>query len=222
MQKKERVFVVAGGELNDSDFNGYRKDQDILIAADGGVQACIRLGYRPHLVVGDFDTVGERYLDQLQSLEIPYRILPVAKAHTDMHMAVEEALHFQPKEIYILGALGGARFDHMMANIGLLEWIVSKKVDAFLVHETNRIRLLVGPTVVKIPKEAYRFLSILPVSKKVEEIQTDGLLYPLNKETLFRGQTRGISNEWSKEIASIAFTSGICLVIESNDRSING
>ncbi|TCS93085.1 thiamine diphosphokinase [Hazenella coriacea] len=219
MKNVERVFIVAGGELSDSDFRSYRKNRDTLIAADGGAQACISLGYRPDLVVGDFDTTGATYMETLQSQQIPFRLLPVEKAHTDTHMAIEEALRFHPREIYILGALGGARFDHMIANIGLLEWIATRKVDAFLLHQTNRIRLLIGPTTVQIPKETYHYLSILPVSKEVEGVQTDGFLYPLHQETLYRGETRGVSNEWARETASITFTNGICLVIESNDQT---
>ncbi|MBA4494758.1 thiamine diphosphokinase [Paenactinomyces guangxiensis] len=214
---KRRVFVVAGGDVDNSDFSLLHRERDWIIAADGGAVKCWQAGIVPHLAVGDFDTAGESFVAELARQGILIKRLPAAKAETDTQYAVREAIKKKPDEIIILGALGGSRFDHTLANVGLLEWMEQQGVRGCLYHRCNRIRLVTGPAEVLFVKENFSFVSLIPVTECVEGITTRGFLYPLNKESLYRGLTRGISNELSEEKATLTFERGKCLLVESRD-----
>jgi thiamine pyrophosphokinase len=208
---------VAGGDMSTSDLAKIDREKDFIIAADGGAKKLIDAGIFPHLAVGDFDTTGESFVQDLLFQGIPTQKLPPAKDMTDTQYAIDEGLNQQPDEILILGALGGSRFDHTLANIGLLEWIKEKGSHGVIYNRTNRIQLLKGPTQITLPKSEYRYVSLIPVSRRVKGITTHGLLYSLTNGQLTRGLTLGISNEIKAEQATISIQAGTCLIIESRD-----
>ncbi|WP_175482470.1 thiamine diphosphokinase [Thermoflavimicrobium dichotomicum] len=211
------MAVVGGGDFDLDDFRRVDHEFDWVISADAGTLRLLESGIQPHLAVGDFDTTGDERLKWIQEKGIPLIHLPVEKAMTDLHYAIQEAIKRKPMEIFIFGALGGARIDHALANIGLLEWIDEQGVKAIMVHRHNRLRLLAGPAEVSLKKEGYTYVSLIPVSKQVEGITTHGMLYPLHEGVLIRGQTLGISNEIKEDVACIQIRQGKCLLVESSD-----
>lgn len=214
---KQRVFVVAGGDVDSEDLALIDPEKDWILAADGGALKLLEAGITPHLAVGDFDTTGESLAAELAERGIPIRKLPAAKAETDTHYAVREAIRKNPDEIIILGALGGSRFDHTLANVGLLEWLDEQGVPGMLCHRSNRIRLLSGPGEAVLAKSGFSFVSLIPVTATVDGIKTEGFLYPLRGESLIRGMTRGISNEIVGGTGKIIIEKGKCLLVESRD-----
>ena len=56
-------------------------------------------------------------------------------------------------------------------------------------------------------------VSLIPWSGAVQGIQTQGLRWSLNHETLYPEKTRGVSNEMLGDSASISIGSGLLLVI---------
>ncbi|SEN15871.1 thiamine diphosphokinase [Lihuaxuella thermophila] len=214
---KRTAFVVAGGDVDAEDLALIDPERDWVVAADGGALTLLDAGIIPHLVVGDFDTVGEHFAAQLAARGIPIRKLPAAKAETDTHYAAREALRQNPDEVIILGALGGSRFDHTLANLGLLEWLDEQGVQGILYHRSNRIRLVSGPGEAVLAESKFSFVSLIPVTAAAEGITTVGMLYPLRGETLLRGMTRGISNEIVGREGKIIIEKGKCLLVESRD-----
>ncbi|MBA4602401.1 thiamine diphosphokinase [Thermoactinomyces mirandus] len=213
-----RVAVIAGGDLTDTELDLIRTGTNFIITADAGAMQLEKAGIIPDLAVGDFDTTGISYMDRLRKKGVPVLSLPEEKAVTDMHFALSCAVERKPDEILILGAMGGARFDHTMANVGLLEWLDEQGIKAVIIHRTNRIRLMSGPGKMTFTSIDFKYVSLLPVSKIVSGIRTDGLKYKLAGESLYRGDTRGISNELVKVPAVVNIQEGICLVVESRDR----
>ena len=55
----ERAVIFANGELKFSpeQCHEIRKD-DFIIAADGGALHCRKLGIKPNVVIGDFDSLN--------------------------------------------------------------------------------------------------------------------------------------------------------------------
>jgi thiamine pyrophosphokinase len=218
MMVKRRVFVIAGGDLKREEMALIERERDFVIAADAGAKKLTEAGILPHLAVGDFDTVGLAFMEELSRVGVPVEPLPMEKNETDLHYALMKAVEHKPDEVVILGALGGARLDHMLANVGLLEWLAEQGTNGVLHHACNRIRLLVGPGELSLVKDEFSYVSLIPVSEKVSGIVTQGLKYPLRNETLVRGLTRGISNELSANEARVSIEKGKCLVVESRDR----
>ncbi|SFX51946.1 thiamine pyrophosphokinase [Thermoactinomyces sp. DSM 45891] len=216
----KRVVVIAGGEVTPEDLHLIRAD-DFLITADAGVEHLLDRGMRPHLAVGDFDTTKQDYLSQLQELQIPYRTLPCKKDVTDTHFALEEAVKLQPSEILLLGALGGSRFDHALANLYLLEWLATTSISCTLVSGKNQVRCLTGPTTVRLTKGDTQYMSLLPCSDQVVGVTLKGFRYPLNDATLIRGGSLGVSNEIAQESGEITIRLGKCFCIQSADLQLS-
>lgn len=215
--KKNRVVVIAGSDFTSFEAGQICPETDLVIAADAGAMSLQAHGLVPDIAVGDFDTTGISYIETLKKQGVRVLSLPEEKDVTDLHFALICAVRQDPEEILILGALGGKRFDHMLANIGLLEWLHEEGQKATMLHPSNRLRLLSGPGKMKFDTKDFQYVSLLPVTREVTGIETDGLKYPLKKEKLYRGQTRGISNELVKIPAYVSIEKGSCLVIESRE-----
>lgn len=214
---QKRVVVVAGGTVTLKFLRTHMKATDIVIGADYGVISLMDAGIIPHVAIGDFDTAGEEKLRDWQSKGIKIVRLPESKDVTDTHAAIEEALAYDPKEIYLFGAFGGSRMDHTLANIGLLEFISARGAAGFIQDETNLVRLLQGPGKVNLRDMGYTYVSIVPISKQLTGVFTTGLSYPLTGQCLIRGETRGISNQIVNEIADVSIEDGECYIIQSRD-----
>src|SRR5207247_4638238 len=89
-------------------------------AADSGAAAALQYGCTPRFVVGDFDSLDGMLLEDLGKRGSEIRRAAVEKDETDTELAMQIAIDEGATRITLLGALGGARFDHTMANILLL------------------------------------------------------------------------------------------------------
>lgn len=215
--KNSRVVIVAGGELNSKDLARVNPKSDWIIGVDGGAKHLLERGIDPNCLVGDLDSLDPSFVEQLSQKQIQMKRLPIEKDQTDTHYACEVALLQQPEELILLGMWGGARVDHALANIGLLEWLLDHQVSAVIYSGTNRIRMIQGPSVTEISKGEYEYLSLLPVTQQVRGIYTEGLKYTLTNGTLTRGFTLGISNEIIDPQAVIRIKEGKILLMESSD-----
>lgn len=215
--KRKRVVIVAGGDFHSMDAKRINPMSDLIVAADGGAQRLASHGIWPHLLVGDLDSLKQEQVNVIsQKIEKIERI-PKEKDVTDTHYACQKALLYNPSEIALFGVWGGARIDHALANIGLLEWLSDREAKAIIYSGTNRIQMVKGPTKVLLEKSNYQYISLLPISKKVKGIDTQGLKYTLENGELRRGFTLGMSNEIIAEPAMIHIQSGKALLIETSD-----
>ena len=66
---------------------------------------------------------------------------------------------------------------------------------------------------------SYKYVSMIPVSEKVTNVNTTGMKYNVNDYTFYINKhvSIGISNEILEDYASIKIGDGNLLVIESND-----
>src|SRR6266566_262254 len=131
------VVIFAGGTLRPGKaVQAAIASADFVIAADSGATSALQQGCTPAIIVGDFDSLDALTAQQLQ--EQGSRTVPVhaEKDETDTELAIQTAIEQGATSITILGWLGGARFDHTMANILLLAGF-----------ETVPIRLVDGPSV---------------------------------------------------------------------------
>ncbi len=132
------VYVVGAGSVCPDDFRFERKAQDLVIAADAGYLALKNAGMEPDVLVADFDSMPEPvFSGRLVRL-------PVVKDDTDTVYAVKEGLCLGYGKFVILGALGGRRFSHSLANLQTL---------AFLKREGGEGELKYGNTSVKLLSE---------------------------------------------------------------------
>lgn len=209
------IVIVAGGELASEDLQRIRST-DRVIAVDGGAKGLLQAGIHPELVVGDFDTLTEDEQYQLEQSKVPFRRLPTDKDLTDTQYAIELSLQ-EKGPLVLLGFVGGARLDHALANLYLLEAIHRAGREATLYYRQNRLRYYVGPARIPLFHEAFTYVSVIPVSDKLEGVTNKGLKYPLQNAILYRFDSRGISNEWIEQQAEITFQRGSCFIVESHE-----
>lgn len=213
------ALVLADGSVApttalDESWPGWSAGIDLVIAADGGARHGPALGRPIDLWVGDGDSIGEAELASLAATGVPIRRSPVDKDESDAELAVVAAVDAGARRITILGALGGERVDHGLANVWLLGHPRLAGRDVRLVDAAARIRL-VGPGRADLGGRIGDLVSLLPFGGDASALVTDGLRYPLRGESLASGPSRGLSNVRDAGDASITVGSGRILVVET-------
>lgn len=192
-----------------------------IICADSGLEVLIRAGLTADYLIGDFDSVSAELLEQYVSKnrdKTEIRAFDPVKDLTDTQIAIELAIERRAASITILGGTG-TRMDHVLANIHLLLLPLKQGIPACILDEYNRIyikdqsfrlsrRQLYGP-----------YLSLLPLTERVEGVTLTGMKYPLSKAVIRIGDSLGVSNEIMEEEARIEFDKGILIVTEAADTS---
>ena len=167
------------------------------------------LGISPDLIVGDMDS----YDGNVDKFSCKIISFPREKNKTDTEIAMEFARDISPGEIIIIGALG-RRFDHSLGNVHLLFKGFTMGIPVVIIDSYQRIDLVWKDLYIDSGK-AGGVISLIPFSSEVKGIVTSGLKYPLENDTLYHGETRGISNEILQIPFSITVKSGLLLVIRN-------
>lgn len=207
-----RALVVLAGEPRASGAWLRGVPAGLVIAADGGAATLDAAGRRADLVVGDLDSLAAGALEALVAAGTRIERHPEEKDHTDAELALEAAIRAGAAEIVVVGAFGGPRLDHELANLLLLARPDLAAIDVALVTEELTVRALRGPGILELAGSPGDWVSLVPLSETVERVATDGLRYPLRHEPLARGSSRGVSNELTGARASVEAAAGILLV----------
>jgi thiamine pyrophosphokinase len=221
-----QVVILADGDVGsrealDAAWPGWLDPDAAVIAADGGARHAAPLGLRIDRWVGDGDSLGEAGIAELRATGVDIDRYPPDKDQSDTELAIVAALDRTPSAIAILGALGGTRVDHALANLTLLSMPRLAGVDARMVAVDARVRLLRAPMPngapahVELDGRSGDLVTLLPVGGDALGITTTGLEYALDDDTLVEGFTRGLSNLRTMPVARVGLRSGRLLVIET-------
>ena len=200
----KRCFVYAAGS-----FYGLRerpREGDLQIAADAGLHLCERLGVKPDLVLGDFDSmdVAEAPADCIR--------VPVEKDDTDTMLALREGLKRGCKEFYLYGATGGTRLDHTLANLQSLVFLLRRGARGYLYDRDFAYTAIENETLTLAREVDWGIVSLFSMGGRAEHITLTGLQYPLTDGTIDCGFPLGVSNHFSAPTASITVGRGPLLV----------
>lgn len=179
--------------------------EDLVIAVDGGLTVCHRLGLSPQLAVGDFDSLG------YSPSEGEVLALPVHKDATDMAVALEEGARRGATRFVLLGGDGG-RPDHTYANYLLLARAAARGYTAYLVGQNYVSTVLCGSTLT-IPRGGEGTLSLFAIGGEARGISLDGVEYPLREATLSPLDPLGVSNRITGENAHVSVREGQVLLL---------
>lgn len=221
------ALILADGDAPsheglDAAWPGWDAVVAVVIAADGGARHAQDLGVRVDRWVGDGDSVDAATLDALRAAGATIERSPTDKDESDTELAVMAALAAGADRLSIVGALGGPRFDHALANLTLLSMPELADLDVRVLTAEHRIRLLVagGPAPTSMPRgldlrgRIGDLVSLLPVGADAIGVTTEGLRYPLRNEPLLLGRTRGLSNVRVQPTARVSLRAGHLLVVE--------
>jgi len=206
------AIVFAGGTLQKGCAVAQAlAESELVVAADSGALAAIEQGYVPAFIVGDGDSLPPATLADLQGQGSRIVPAPIEKDETDTELAIELALQQGATRITVLGALGGERFDHSIANLLLLTSYPDTHIE--IADGNARGWLLRGPGTALIEGKQGDLLSLFPLMASARGVHTTQLFYPLQGETLHFGRPRGISNVLLGTQASVALDEGLLLIV---------
>jgi thiamine pyrophosphokinase len=217
---------VADGDVPsrpglDHGWPGWDLDTSLIVAADGGWDKAERLGLEPNVLVGDGDSLAPETAARASATAgVTVEPARTDKDESDAELAILAALARGAVAVTVLGALGGRRFDHALANVGLLA-LAPAEVSVQLLDATTRVRLLAAPdaagrpVTMPLPGETGDLVSLLPLGVPAEGVTTVGLRFPLSNETLRPGPARGLSNVRLSPGAAVTLRRGSLLVVET-------
>lgn len=218
-EPSKRAILFVNGDLPEPEhFRSKVKQDDILIAVDGGLRHLTAIDLVPDLIIGDLDSADPEEVNQLQSQGVEVRRFPAHKDENDLELALEAALEMDINTIWIVAAIG-SRLDQTLANIFLLLKPQLSSHDVRLVDGIREVLLIRDNVSVTISGHPGQVVSLLPLQGPVTGVRTYQLAYPLNHETLYPDHTRGISNEMLTDSATISIEDGLLLCIHTlNER----
>lgn len=187
---------------------------DRLIGVDGGSRHLRHLGVRPHLAVGDMDSIPADLLQDYRQAGVELHLHPPKKDATDLELALELAITRGATSISILGGTGG-RLDHTLGNLFLLARCLPTGIPACImdqeqcIHLTDQTLTLIGAV--------GDTLSLLPATPEACGVSLAGLEYPLQDATLTFGTSLGMSNVFVETQATVTIGSGRLFVFHLYD-----
>ena len=187
---------------------------DSCIAADGGYLNANKIGLAPDVIIGDFDS---SQLPKKSNAEI--LALPMEKDFTDTEAALDLAIKRGSEHVVIIGGLG-RRFDHTLANLGILAKYYKKLSHLAFMDGYNYVYML-SPGSYRLQKKIYgteyKYLGVSSYSDYCKNLSIKGCTYPLEDYTLPKVTSLGASNEIISYDAEISFSKGEIIITHSND-----
>lgn len=209
----KRCIIIGAGDLTVSEIPV--NEDDYVIAADGGYLYCKVLGIEPDLILGDFDSVGEKEAEELAQIQKaePERIvlLPAEKDETDMLAAIHAGLSEGCREFHIYAGQGG-RLEHTIANIQCLKYLKECSAVGYMLDGTGMI-LVAKDETVSFQPQTEGYLSLFSMGDRAEGVTIRNMKYELNDATVTNSFPIGISNEFIGEQASITVKNGTLMII---------
>ena len=217
-----RAIIFANGLLADpAAAHAAIRPADLLIAADGGLHHLHGLGLRPHVLIGDLDSIGPDEARQMEAGGVRVTRFSPRKDQTDLELAVQLAIAEGATDILIFGALG-ARWDHTLANLLLLAHPDFRAARLRLVDGPQQIYLIQGRAVIE--GQPGDTVSLIALTGDARGVTTEGLEYPLTRGRLAFGSTLGVSNVLLGATANVQVEEGLlaCIVIDTSSETARG
>ena len=206
-----RAIIFVNGLISDYTWLAQLpRADDLLIGADGGARHITKIGRRPHVVVGDMDSLQAAEVEQFAAQGVRLERHKPEKDQTDLELAIERALAEGADQIVLVGVQGD-RWDQSLANLLILaqrDW----PAQLCVMDGVQSAQIVRGGHKITVEGAPGDVISAIPLSPLVTGITYEGLRYPLQNAKLPLGSTRGISNELAGVLATISIHSGLLLV----------
>ncbi|MBQ9015151.1 MAG: thiamine diphosphokinase [Firmicutes bacterium] len=212
--------------------------EDYIVCLDGGYDIACAQGIRPHLWLGDFDSLQCSLPEEGAGGSMEIRRYPPEKDFTDLELSFRVLDPGKTPELLVIGGLGG-RLDQTLINIQMLQRYtavpaVSVPADSgqadpdpkyrrieildghnrcFAIHGDEDAPQPDGPWIYTIPRETGCYLSLLPLTEECSGLTLRKVRYPLEEAALHRGASLSISNEFTDAPAELRLRRGCLLVV---------
>lgn len=209
MKSSDKCYIFSGAP--DASFPEKTDYSDgFIYCADGGYKYAEKFNIIPDVLIGDFDTCPEALKSDFYAEKYNTK-----KDETDTMLAVMDAIDKGFEEINIFAALGG-RFDHTIANVQTLSYILKSGRKGYIYDKNNIVTMQGKGKTEYFQREGYYF-SIFAYSEVVKNLTITGAEYNTEKLDLYQTFPLGVSNRIVDEYCSVEFDDGILLVVFSKD-----
>lgn len=192
---------------------------DYIIAADSGLDTLAALKCKPDYIVGDFDSLEKKSLLK-KYRNVKTCVYPEDKDYTDSELAMQKAYAVldgkRKKEIFVFGAGGAERLDHLLYFLRVFRkklppicWLYDTGI-AFCLFEKGKNSL-------DLRLQRKHSISVFNVNSskngdsKKAKIKTEGLHWKL--DDLDWSENASISNRNDKKKLSFTVISGRFLIL---------
>ena len=201
-----RAVIVGSAKINNYEkIKEYLKEDDFFVYCDGGLKHMEKLGVKPNLIVGDFDSHENPHMDS-ETI-----VLPCEKDDTDTCHALKVCIEREFKDFLFIGCIG-ERMDHTMGNVSLLIMLKEKGLSGIMLDDYSEISIVKDEECID---DSFSYFSLITLSDISEGITIKNAKYPLENASLKSGFQLGISNEVIKgKTAKVSCKSGNLLLIK--------
>lgn len=191
----KRAVLFLNGDLARLTSLKIRKS-DWLIGVDGGARLILRLGLKPDLIIGDFDSYPRPASGAL--------MIKSSQDLTDTEMALDYCVKSGFKEVILAGVLGN-RLDHLLTNI-----LLGTRFNFTIIEGQQTLYFV--PSRIILEGKTGDLVSLIPL-ENCFGVTTMGLKWCLQGETLKVGTSRGVSNVMTGKTARVSLKKGRLLVV---------
>lgn len=182
----------------------YIPNGAFIIAADAGIKKLEDRGVIPDLIIGDFDSLGQKPTGE------NVLTFPIEKDDTDTMLALKEAIKRGFVTVYISGGVGG-ELDHTVANLQALLYARKNGISAFLTDGITTATVVSDS--ITFGKENTGRCSVFAFGGEAKGVTISGLKYEASGITLSPSFPLGVSNCFIGQQSSISVKNGYLLVI---------
>ena len=192
-------YIVGAG-----DFYGEisPREEDLVIAADGGYDTLTRLGVRCDALIGDMDSSTKEHPDAIR--------FPVEKDETDTYLAYLEGVKRGYTSFAVYGGVGG-REDHTFANISLLLHAKLQGHSMVLVGNGCEYTVIKNESITLFGKVGASF-SVFAFGGAAHGVSIAGAKYAASEITLTPDFPLGVSNSLTECKATVSVHDGALLI----------
>lgn len=211
MKTNQRALLIANGDAQ-TNLSDLITSHDYLIAVDGGLKHLMNLGKLPHLLIGDLDSISQVAVQACELNNVEILRFPREKNESDLELALLEASSRGYSQLTVSNT-GGGRVDHLLGNLSVLFHPAFKNLQLKLQDQNSQIYPLTST--ICLQTQPADLISIIPWGQELVGVSTTGLAYPLDNETLYPYQTRGLSNQALGETITVSIREGQALLVHT-------
>ena len=190
--------------------------EDFIVCADGGYILARRENIRPHVLVGDFDSLGKAPSDIPAECRVVR--VPKEKNETDAFLCLQIGIEAGCRSFVMAGGIGG-RLDHTVAHLQILAYASEHGLQMWMMDRDHRVTMM-EPGERRIPRAEGFMLSVLSHSDRCQGVTLRNVKYPLTDAELRNTFPLGISNEFEDREAIISLKEGKLLILLSRDGTL--
>lgn len=194
------LAVLAGGTPSYQSLGGLYQWCDVVYAADSGQEVCVANGFKPHVVVGDLDSVGER----LEGVEYRER---QDQDYSDCDKVLAEIELLGDIDLVMAG-LEGDRFDHVLSS---LSSVVRSGLNPRILFQQGYGQVVRAESSVTI--EGWKGFGFSMIGLGDAVVSTRGAKWEVDSAMVSFGKGFSLSNVVESEVMEVAVHDGVALVI---------